>query len=73
LSNEKCFSLACVQHLFILGPMELLINLVLLVGILGGSALITQWFTGKMYNRCSRCRGLNAKRRSQCRLCGNPL
>jgi len=53
--------------------MELLTNLLLLVVILGGSALITQWFTGKMYNRCSRCSGLNAKRRSQCRLCGNPL
>jgi ribosomal protein S14 len=52
---------------------ELLINLLFLAVVLGGSALITQWFTTKMYNRCSRCGGLNAKRRSQCRLCGNPL
>ena len=53
--------------------MELLINILLLVGTLGGSAFITQWFTGRMYNRCPRCKGLNAKRRSQCRLCGNLL
>jgi len=52
---------------------EIVLNLLLLVVILGGSALITQWFTRKMYYRCSRCGGLNAKRRSQCRLCGNPL
>jgi hypothetical protein len=52
---------------------EILINLSFLIVIFGGSALITQWFTGKMYNRCSRCNGLNAKRRSECRLCGNPL
>jgi hypothetical protein len=43
---------------------ETLINVLLLTVILGGSALITQWFTRKAYNRCSKCGGLNAKRRS---------
>ena len=53
--------------------MEFLINAAVLIGILGGSAVITQWFSGRMYNRCARCRALNAKRRNQCRVCGLEL
>jgi len=53
--------------------MELFLNLLLLVAILGGSALFTNWFTKKMYNRCSQCGALNAHRRSECRLCSSPL
>ncbi|MBA3805147.1 MAG: hypothetical protein H0X14_05480 [Acidobacteria bacterium] len=47
-----------------------LISLVVLVGILLGSALITNWFARHMYNRCAACGTLNAKRRTQCRECG---
>ena len=53
--------------------MEFLINVALLIGILGASAVITQWFSGRMYNRCAQCKTLNAKRRKQCRACGLEL
>lgn len=56
-----------------LGPMDTLVNVLLLVGILGVSAFITQWFTKRMYNRCSKCATLNARRRSECRSCGTLL
>ena len=39
----------------------------------GGSAFITNWFTKRMYTRCSHCAALNAKRRSHCRICATEL
>ena len=53
--------------------MDLLINAGLLVLILGSSALLTNAYTRRAYNRCSRCGSLNAKRRSECRTCGQPI
>jgi len=52
---------------------DTLLNLAVLVGILGAGALFTEWFTRRMYYRCPRCLTLNAKRRAQCRQCGDPL
>ena len=52
---------------------ETLVSLALVVGILGLSAVLTELFARKMYNRCPQCKTLNAKRRSQCRACGQPL
>lgn len=52
---------------------ELLLNLAVLVGILGLSAIITAWFARTMYLRCLACGTLNARRRTRCRLCENEL
>ena len=52
---------------------ETLINLLLFIGILGLSAVVTQLFASKMYNRCNRCGSLNAKRRERCRVCSEAL
>jgi len=48
-------------------------SIALVAGILGLSAVLTQLFTRKMYNRCGRCGNLNAKRRTHCRVCGQPV
>jgi len=52
---------------------EMVWNICLLILILGGSALVTQWFAHNMYNRCQKCGSLNAKRRSSCRVCRKPI
>lgn len=52
---------------------ETLLNIALFVGILGLSAVLTELFARKMYFRCTRCGTLNAKRRTQCRKCGQAL
>ena len=52
---------------------DTLVSLAVLVGILGLSALFTNWFARTMYNRCSSCGTLNAKRRSQCRACEHEI
>ena len=52
---------------------ETLLNVALAVAILGGSALMTHLFARAMYITCPKCRTLNARRRSQCRNCGEPL
>ena len=49
---------------------DTLLSLLLLAGILGVSALITNWFARTMYNRCTSCGTLNARRRTHCRSCG---
>jgi hypothetical protein len=49
---------------------DTLLSLLLLAGILVVSALITNWFARTMYNRCTSCGTLNAKRRTHCRSCG---
>lgn len=53
--------------------MEAALNILLVVLILGGSALITHWFTRFMYVRCRECGSLNAKRRTHCRVCAHSL
>jgi len=53
--------------------MDTLLNIAVFVGILGASAVFTEWFARKMYYRCRRCGTLNAKRRSQCRQCSEPV
>jgi len=52
---------------------DTLLNLVVFIGILGGAAIFTEWFSRKMYYRCGKCATLNAKRRSECRQCGQTL
>jgi hypothetical protein len=51
----------------------LLLNLAVLVGILGLSAIITAWFARTMYIRCLACGTLNARRRTHCRSCQTQL
>ena len=53
--------------------METALNVLLAVLILGGSALLTQWFTHFMYIRCPSCGILNARRRTHCRGCSSLL
>jgi hypothetical protein len=47
-----------------------LLSILVLVLILAASAVITNWFARTMYNRCTSCGTLNAKRRTHCRTCG---
>lgn len=53
--------------------MDTLLNVLVFVGILGASAMATHWFTRRMYLTCRACGTLNARRRSHCRRCGQPL
>jgi hypothetical protein len=52
---------------------DTLLSIAVLAGILIVSALITNWFARTMYNHCSACATLNAKRRAECRSCGRAL
>ena len=52
---------------------ETLLSIAVLVGILGLSAVVTNWFARKMYVRCGPCGALNARRRTHCRVCENPF
>ena len=52
---------------------DTLLGLAVLVGILGLSAVFTEWFARRMYYRCRKCATLNAKRRAQCRRCREKL
>lgn len=52
---------------------DTLLTIAVLGGILIVSGIFTSIFTRKMYYRCSECNNLNAKRRTLCRICGNPL
>jgi rRNA maturation endonuclease Nob1 len=52
---------------------DILLTIIVIGGILIGSAIITGAFTRVMYYRCEGCGNLNAKRRSHCRICGNSL
>ena len=45
----------------------------LVVGILGVSAVVTNLFAHALYITCSKCRTLNARRRTVCRNCGAEL
>jgi hypothetical protein len=57
--------------------MKKLTDILLTIGVLGGililSAIVTGAFTRAMYYRCAACGNLNAKRRSLCRVCGEPI
>jgi len=57
--------------------MKNLTDIILTIAVLGGililSAVFTSLFTRKMYYRCGDCGALNAKRRAECRVCGNEL
>ena len=50
-----------------------LLNILVVVGILGLSALITHFFARAMYVRCAACATLNARRRTHCRNCQTVL
>ena len=52
---------------------DTLLSVLVLVGILAASALITNWFARAMYNRCAACGTLNARRRTHCRACQKQL
>jgi hypothetical protein len=52
---------------------EIALNLAVLIGILGASAIITSWFARTMYLRCPACDTLNARRRTHCRACQKVL
>ena len=52
---------------------ETLLGLLLVVAILGLSAVLTHWFARAMYIVCPDCRILNARRRTHCRKCGTEL
>jgi len=52
---------------------DTLLSILVLVGILFVSAVITNWFARTMYNRCGSCGTLNAKRRTHCRSCGKEI
>jgi hypothetical protein len=53
--------------------LDTLLTIAVLGGILVVSAVITNFYVRAMYNRCSGCAALNAKRRSHCRVCQLPL
>lgn len=52
---------------------DVLLNILVVVGILGLSAVITNVFARSMYIRCSGCGTLNARRRTACRSCQSIL
>lgn len=52
---------------------DTLLGVAVLAAILIVSALITNWFARTMYNRCPACGTLNARRRSNCRACEEPI
>jgi hypothetical protein len=51
----------------------MLLSIAVLGGILVVSAVITNLFARKMYNRCGDCGTLNAKRRTNCRSCNTEI
>jgi hypothetical protein len=52
---------------------ETLLSLAVLLLILLVSAVVTNWFARTMYNRCTACGALNARRRERCRVCEKPI
>jgi hypothetical protein len=52
---------------------ETILGFLLVAAILIFSAFITQGFARSMYNRCPKCKTLNAKRRIHCRNCGQAV
>ena len=52
---------------------DTLLQIVLLIAILGVSAVLTHLFARAMYLTCAKCNTLNARRRTHCRHCGEQL
>jgi uncharacterized OB-fold protein len=52
---------------------DTLLSIAVMGGILVLSAVITNLFARKMYNRCIDCGTLNAKRRTHCRACNTEI
>ena len=52
---------------------DTLLGIIVLGGILVVSAVITNLFARRMYNRCVGCGTLNAKRRTNCRACNTEI
>ncbi len=55
------------------GFFDAIISIAVIGGILVGSAILTNLYAKKMYDQCSSCHSLNAKRRTHCRVCGHAL
>ena len=53
--------------------MDLLLNVALVVFVLGSGWFATQLYAKNAYHKCADCGNLNAKRRSECRICRHPL
>lgn len=53
--------------------LDLLLAAGLLILILGSSKLLTDAYVRRAYYQCASCGSLNAKRRTECRVCGEPL
>jgi len=51
---------------------DFLINAALLISILGAAFFVTNWYA-TAYITCEKCRTMNARRRTHCRQCGEPL
>jgi rRNA maturation endonuclease Nob1 len=52
---------------------DALLTIAVVVAVLVLPLIITNLFVRKMYYRCSGCGSLNAKRRINCRVCGDDL
>lgn len=52
---------------------DALLTIAVLGGILVLSAVLTSLWVRVMYYRCKSCRTINARRRTHCRMCGEPL
>ncbi|MND02296.1 hypothetical protein D3C83_216270 [compost metagenome] len=52
---------------------DLLLNIALAAFVLGSGVVATQIYVRLAYFKCAGCGSLNAKRRSECRICGHAL
>lgn len=52
---------------------DTILTIVVIGGVLIIPLLLTNLFVRKMYYRCAVCGALNAKRRSNCRICSHEL
>ena len=52
---------------------DLLLNATLVILILGSGWIATRFYVKLAYYECELCGSLNAKRRSECRVCRHPL
>jgi len=55
------------------GFTDVLLNVAVAAAVLIVPFILTRLFVRKMYYKCTKCRNLNAKRRSHCRICGTKL
>ncbi len=52
---------------------DLILNVALVAFILGSGWVATQLYVKNAYYKCAGCGNLNARRRSECRICKQPL